>query len=1122
MKMGDLGRDAQCIRRTLLALNQNLTELWIPANPCDLLQTKLVSEHLVDFVARTPPLAAKLRTFHKKRTVLEHVTPSAQAFLAATVTRSALRKEPDRRVWVITANLRGQEQIHNELLNWQPEALFLPEAEVNFAENMLPDPEIAADRFQTLETLMGSDAGVVVLTAASLNDAVPTPDSLKAISLELRRGEQLPMGELVRRLGEAGYERVPQVALRGQFAVRGGIVDCFSYQHAIPMRVEFFGDEIDSLRHFDLDAQTSVQQADSVTLLLGEPGAAARGNCTVREFIRPGDLVIDVEAGIDWARVAIMEGVEPGNEREEDFSTAFFDHGLGEFEAGDLVVEAGKRQRFLRQLGDWLGSGWRVAVFCNNEGEMERLRDVIPEPEVNHPGLEFTIGTVAGGFTFPTGKLAVLSDAELFGRYRNTRARRLALRRAREQASRAQIDFSELNEGDYVVHLEHGIGRFRGLTKFAKTGGADEEEVLVLEFDNEARLYVPLEQSFLVSRYVGVGKRNPQLSELGNPKWAKAKAQAQKAVFDYAGKLLEIHAARETSVGYAFSPDNKWQQEFERSFLFKETPDQLTAIADTKADMENEQPMDRLICGDVGFGKTEVAIRAAFKAVMNGKQVALLVPTTVLAQQHFQNFRERMSDYPITVEMLSRFRTAAQQREVIEKLENGSVDIVVGTHRLISKDVRFKNLGLAVIDEEQRFGVVHKEKFKEIFKLVDVLTLSATPIPRTLYLSLMGAKDMSVLETPPQNRIPTETIICGYDERVIRDAIQREVARQGQVFFLHNRVGTIESMQLKLKQLLPKARILVGHGQMDEHELEDVMRRFVAGEADVLLSTTIIESGLDIPNANTIIIDRADRFGLADLYQLRGRVGRAQHKAYAYLMIPRDLVHSGARKRINAIKQYSSLGAGFKIAMRDLEIRGAGNILGTQQSGHILAIGFDLYCQLLKQAVAKLKGEKVKPRVDVPVSLDFVSTSEADWSSNGAATPGRRPVTVPSTLEVPGEPTRCAPAFLPTAYVSEPQTRIQAYRALAEVVDQAQIDRLAETWRDRFGRPPQAVENLLVLAALRIIAAAKKIARVEVRDWKIMLTRGGDYVLISGKFPRLSKEDPNARLRELLGMLKKF
>src|SRR5881227_568527 len=578
-------------------------------------------------------------------------------------------------------------------------------------------------------------------------------------------------------------------------------------------------------------------------------------------------------------------------------------------------------------------------------------------------------GALPRGFCFPAANLVVLSATELFGRLAAHGRRRLR----RAERHRAQIDFSELAEGDFVVHLEHGVGRFLGLIRLPKspetvvasvspasskraadTAGATDgaQEVLAIEFADESKLYVPLEQAYLVSRYVGAGKRSPPLSSLGDGKWARAKIKAAASIFDYAGKMLAIQAERQMHAGNAFAPDTKWQAEFERSFPFRETPDQMKAIIDTKIDMERPRPMDRLICGDVGFGKTEVAVRAAFKAVMDGKQAAVLAPTTVLAQQHFEVFRQRMLEYPVRIDTLSRFRSQSEQKKVLQLLREGGVDIVIGTHRLISGDVVFKDLGLVVIDEEQRFGVLHKERLKQLKKRVDVLTLSATPIPRTLNMSLSGLRDMSTIETPPLNRLPVETIVCGYDERIIRDAINRELERQGQVYFLHNRVQTIDRVREKIVDLVPQARVEIGHGQMHSDELEEVMARFVAGKIDVLVCTTIIESGLDIPNANTIVIDRADRFGLADLYQLRGRVGRAEHKAYAYLLLPRELMMIGvARKRINAIKQYSSLGAGFRIAMRDLEIRGAGSILGTAQSGHIMAVGFDLYCQLLKQAV---------------------------------------------------------------------------------------------------------------------------------------------------------------------------
>jgi transcription-repair coupling factor (superfamily II helicase) len=527
--------------------------------------------------------------------------------------------------------------------------------------------------------------------------------------------------------------------------------------------------------------------------------------------------------------------------------------------------------------------------------------------------------------------------------------------------------------------------------------------------------------------------------------------------------------------------------------------------------------MDRLICGDVGFGKTEVAVRAAFKAVMDGKQVAVLAPTTVLAQQHFEVFRQRMLDYPVRIEMLSRFRSQSEQKKVLQLLREGGVDIVIGTHRLISGDVVFKDLGVVVIDEEQRFGVLHKEKFKELFKLVDVLTLSATPIPRTLYLSLVGVKDMSTIETPPLNRLPVETVVSAYDERLIRAAIDRELERQGQVFFLHNRVATIERVRDRIVDLCPQARVEIGHGQMDADELEAVMARFIAGKTDVLVCTTIIESGLDIPNANTIIIDRADQFGLADLYQLRGRVGRAEHKAYAYLLLPREMMTVGAaRKRISAIKQYSSLGAGFRIAMRDLEIRGAGSILGTAQSGHIVAIGFDLYCQLLKQAVTQLKGKKPRFRLDVDLKLDFVATNEAEF--------------VPASTKIRSGGLQTAeaiakeriPAFIPITYVSDPSLRIRAYRDVAEVTTHEQLQRLRRDWRDRFGPFPTAVDNLFSLIEIKLAAAKSGINRVEVRERKLMLTRRGDFILVAGKFPRLVAAEIDHHLGEILELIKKL
>jgi transcription-repair coupling factor (superfamily II helicase) len=1049
---------------------------------------KEFAAELLERVAQSESIARKLDQITKQRTPVRfsHVIQPAHAFLSGVIA-----KKIQKTVWILCSGVRVQDSVYETLLNWLPGALFLPEAEFAAVENVLPDPEIAAERLALLAKIdSGSGPHVIVTTRASLDQPAPKRGAVSAATLEIKRGGSATMEQLLEKLSAAGYERVAQVTTRGQFAVRGGIVDLYSWQAPLPQRVEFSGDNVESLREFDIDTQTSVRDLRKIDILLGT--ADDKGG-VVRDYIGEGDLTIDLEPEENSdARIQISESwIEEG---PEDFSGAFQDCDVGEFAVGDFLLAEAKRDRFVRHLSEWRKSNARVVVYFQTEGEIERFRELISADALQD--VDLVLGTLARGFCFLAANLVVLSAPELFGRFAPHARRRLY----HGERHRAQINFSELNEDDLVVHLEHGVGRFLGLSKIPTTTNG-EQEVLTLEFADEAKLYVPLEQAYLVSRYVGVGKRSPALSSLADSKWARAKKNAAASIFDYAGRMLTVQAERETVPGHAFGPDTKWQLEFEHSFPFRETPDQMRAIIDAKIDMERPRPMDRLICGDVGFGKTEVAIRAAFKSVMDGRQVAVLAPTTVLAQQHFEVFRQRMLDYPVRIEMLSRFRSQGEQRKILELLRQGGVDIVIGTHRLISGDVVFKDLGLVIIDEEQRFGVLHKEKFKELFKLVDVLTLSATPIPRTLYLSLVGVKDMSTIETPPLNRLPVETIVCGYDERIIRDAINRELERQGQIYFLHNRVQSIERVREKIVDLVPNARVEIAHGQMDSDELEEIMARFVAGKIDVLVCTTIIESGLDIPNANTIIIDRADRFGLADLYQLRGRVGRAEHKAYAYLLLPREMMTIGAaRKRINAIKQYSSLGAGFRIAMRDLEIRGAGSILGTAQSGHIIAIGFDLYCQLLKQAVAQLKGRKFQPRLDVDLRIDFVATNEAEFAQLG--------------------PQQRIPAFVPASYISDTGLRIKAYREVAEISTREQFDRVRKEWRDRFGKFPEPVKNLFLLGEIKLASAKAGISRLEVRERKLMLTRRGEFLLVDGKFPRLVATPPH--LSEILELTKKF
>ncbi|HWB03058.1 MAG TPA: transcription-repair coupling factor [Verrucomicrobiales bacterium] len=1034
---------------------------------------------------------------------LEHVSAAAQPFAAGVALASL--KNP-RRVWVLTRDLRAQETMSHDLSAWWGATQFFPEREEMQIADAVPDAESQAERLAILRSVATPPAKVevLVLNVSSLEEMVPHPQALARSAITVHPGDSLEMDRLAAQLEEAGYERMPQAAERGQFAVRGGIFDVYPWQSELPLRIELFDREVESIRQYDPDTQVSVGRVTEGSILL-QSGEADVELVPLSECIRAEDLVLAVELDeCPRADVWITTGTVPdGDEGVENFDTACPDEPVGSFDAGDFVLQEKRRGEFVDQLCRWHADGWRVCMFFNNEGEIERFNELIRHEALDEEFLETRLGQVTRGFSVPAAKLAVLSDAEIFGRYQHSRARRLITEQRRSRARRAPLDLSDIKEGDFVVHQEFGIGKYGGLIRRAESGGA-EEDVVVIDYADQARLYVPLAQAWLISKYVGLGKRIPELSKLGDGKWKKTKAQTERSIFQYAERLIQMQANRQTASGFEHPPDNKWQMEFEQSFLYKETVDQLKAIEETKHDMETPRPMDRLICGDVGFGKTEVAIRAAFKAVMSGKQVAILAPTTVLSQQHYHNFRERMSDYPVRVDVLNRFRTAAESRKVLASLAAGEIDIIVGTHRLISKDVVFKDLGLAVVDEEQRFGVVHKEKFKELFLSVDVLTLSATPIPRTLYMALMGVRDMSTIDTPPANRTPVETVICGYDERVIKKAIERELKRKGQVFFLHNRVGSIERMVDKIQGLSPPGtRIEAGHGQMEEGMLEEVMQRFVSGQTDILVCTTIIESGIDIPNANTIIIDRADRFGLADLYQLRGRVGRAGHKAYAYLMIPRSEMTTGdARKRINAMKQYTALGSGFKIAMRDLEIRGAGNLLGTQQSGHIVAVGFDLYCQMLKASVNKLQGKRTPGRVELLITVDFIAFSEAEMLKSA----GRK-----------------IPAFIPESYITEASQRIPAYRQLAELTAIKELHELIKVWRDRFGRPPEEVDTLLRCTELKLQAHRAGCSSLEIKDNKLMLIRNGDFILPGGKFPRLNeKSPPRERLMEAINLVRQL
>ena len=1079
----------------------------------------------------TPEFNQHLAPFaNGERTIVfDHADEASHSFFIALAC-TASKDLGKRRQWIIHESPRQRERLATELELWGITAVVLPDSPVNPENDLheIADPETAAEWFSILETLATSDAFAVICGPDSFSQYAPSAKSLISNRTHLKSGLILDPTAFAETLIEHGYERFPTVTGRGHFAIRGGILDLFPFQSPRPLRLEFFDTELESIREFDLNSQASTRKIGEIQLLLTEPPAVA----TIADYLRPGDVKVRIQTDQSnpFDQTDLSENynfliTENTSTDEEDFTFASYSSPLGTFDAGDFVLDELRREAFFKQLNEWQRDAWDIGIVFSTKGELERFTELSGKDLERDLGLTPVIGELVSSFTLPVTKLAVLSSSELFGRYRTPgAARRSTVEKARAIRARATLD--DIEPGDLVVHYEYGIGKFKGIVQ------EEDGEELQIEYKDGSILSVPLEQAHLLGKYIGVGGKTPDLNKLGNATWQKNRKSAEKSILDYAARLLRIQAEREHDQGHAHPPDTRWMFEFEQSFHYTETPDQKQAIIDTKHDLEAPRPMDRLICGDVGFGKTEVAIRAAFKAITGGKQVALLCPTTVLAEQHWRTFRERFSDYPIRVDLLNRFRSAAEVRATIQGLADGSVDMVIGTHRLISGDVAYKDLGLAVVDEEQRFGVAHKEKFKELFRQVDVLTLSATPIPRTLYMALMGARDMSTIDTPPPNRLPVSTTVTAYDERIIRDAIRREMKRGGQVFFLHNRVKTIEMVHKKLKELVPEARVLVGHGQMEKHDLENVMHDFVNHEADVLLATTIIETGIDIPNANTILIDRADRFGLADLYQLRGRVGRAGEKAYAILLLPREMITQGdARKRIHAIKQYTALGSGFKIAMRDLEIRGAGNLLGTKQSGHIAQIGFDLYCQLLRQSIDRLKGKKDPLLQETTFKADFIISTETQWISRQKTEDletedknhsSKSKIQNQQSSIVNNTSVRL-PAFIPTSYLSDAKLRIHAYRELAEANTPKAIDTLENNWIDRHGRLPDPVKHLLTTTRIKAEAAANNVASVEITGQRLILQKNGSPILLDGsRYPRLTKTKPAEMLNEALEMLRNF
>ena len=937
-----------------------------------------------------------------------------------------------------------------------------------------------AERLQVMQRLAGrvaSDHDALLITSfiGSALQRVPTPETLASSTRRLAVGDEVDAEDVRRWLAGSGFAATSAVQLPGEFATRGGLLDIYSADQPLPIRIEWFGDEIESIRRFDSGSQRSVETLQEVEIaavgLANENGDGQEDQVphesmgSIVEYLPQDTLVVIVDPD-DVKKSADDLVRRSAQTRKPSSRSQLIEHNalmaelakfriitattLASAPAKDLIdLETSTADTFASSLDetkskiDTVAAGHQVILVGDTPADGERLTELLHDTQATRENrIHLDVAQISGGFRLTQAKVLVLTGAELF--------HRSPVRRGSSRVKGKPINsLTQLAPGDLVVHLSYGIGLYRGLQKIDKNG--QHIEHLAIEFDGGTKVYVPASRIGLVQRYVGGTKTQPRLAKVGGQAWQRQKTAAESAVTDMAGELIEMQAQRQSRLGIAFDPDSEWQRQFDASFPYVETPDQVKAIASIKEDMELPKPMDRLICGDVGYGKTEVAMRAAFKAVSSGYQVAVLVPTTVLAEQHYHNFKVRMAEFPVEIAKLSRFCTGAEQRETVKDLKRGKVDIVVGTHRLASQDVDFSNLGLVVVDEEQRFGVAVKERLKTLHSNVDVLTLSATPIPRTLHMAIVGVRDISNLETPPAERRSVETKVVRWDDDLIRDAMIRELNRGGQLFFVHNRIGDMPEISSRLTQIVPEVRIGIGHGQMGAGALEEIMVDFIDHKFDLLLATTIVESGLDIPNANTIFIDDGDRYGLSDLHQLRGRVGRYKHQAYCYLLVnPRKHLSPEASKRLRAIEEFSQMGAGFAISMRDLEIRGAGNLLGSQQSGHIAAVGYELYCHLLEDAVRAL--QKLPPRLSADVDIDL-----------------------------PVE------AYLPDGYVPDLRHKIDLYRRIAKLNDAKELDDLRAELVDRFGSIPDSGERMLELAELRLDAAAWQIAAITHNDRFIVL-----------------------------------
>ena len=1024
--------------------------------------------------------------------ILLHGLPYTLAAFLATHVRHTL----DRTVLVVAANEDRAEQWRDDLQAIAGEEIvcYFPTWDVELYDRRSPDNEITGLRIEAASRLMRGEPTIVVAPAQALLLPLIPPHALELGSLSLKTGEEQEPDALCSHLVDCGFERVPTIDSIGQFSLRGGILDVYPFGVGYPYRIEFFGDEIESIRRFDVNTQRSLNSCEEAwvlparEVLLGSPfyedylqriEAADAGEALspLRDQLEMGESLEGIECFS-----ALLYGRDNGLFEYLNKPLIFLeeDHEIAE-ELDKVLARPNKEYERHQERGthfppdqllrdqEWLSSQlgthtrleptplgrleeavrfdakeprafegelpllrqdierlsdefYAIHIRCETKGQTERLQEIFQE----WPDVRFGLGSLHRGFTFPQAKLAVLNDHEIFSRQK----RRYRYRRFRQAA--AISNYGSLQRGDFVVHIDHGIGRYGGIRRLS-IGGRD-HDCLNVTYQGQDKLFIPVEQLDRLRKYSSSEGEAPLLSKLGGTAWEKLKERTREEIFKMASELMQLYAERKARPGVSFSADGPMHREMEAAFPFQETPDQLRTMDEVKQDMESPHPMDRLVCGDVGYGKTEVAVRAAFKSVCDNRQVAILVPTTILAEQHYQTFSERMSHTPTRVEVLSRFRTPKEQKKVLEDVKSGKVDVLVGTHRILSKDIRFRDLGLMVVDEEQRFGVKHKERLKQLKRMVDVLTLTATPIPRTLHMSMMGARDMSVINTPPQDRLPIHTEILAFDETRIAEAIYREVERGGQVYFVHNRVRSIHRLKDYLQDLLPQVRFAVAHGQMPPRQLEKIMFDFMERKYDCLVCTMIIESGIDIPSVNTILVNRADTLGLSQLYQIRGRVGRSNERAYAYLLVPKGkTLTKKSRMRLRAIEEFAELGSGFNIAMRDLEIRGAGNLVGAQQHGFITAVGFDLYCRLLDEAMRDIKGETVldSPEPDIKIA---------------------------------------ASAYIPDDYVPDPDLKMEFYQRLAEAGRIVDLLEIHEEMKDRFGRLPQPARSLMHIMEIKVMA----------------------------------------------------